>query len=517
MKEGLEEAKNTINWLFWPPVDENLAKILGMADDLKKKMPEIITKIRADQDRSALGKKEQRAADEQWRAAHNQPALFDDKKWCNPHSEKAADLKDGRPRISPVAAYLFLTCRGLFGKGLYTQEVWSRLCDSMTFRGYIDPHIKTFPSATAVSDHLNNISSDTIDFIFKCQLAHVMDLGLDEFDLVCIDSTHVHSHSEWPTDSGLILKFLERAFNIGQKLHKFGLPGFRIFACKKWLHELNQLNFQINLSKGKNNARFRKHYKNFLKLSGKFGERLCKEYERLEDDVEKIDILPSRRAILEHMWSLLFDSMVDAHILGEVAYCRVVKREEFTREDFEKIFSVSDGSAAFIKKGGRETVFGYRVQLVRSRNGFITNTIVPEGNVPDSQMLVPTVQAHIANTHIIPTSVSVDDGYASRAGVDELKELKVENVSISGSKGKKLTSDEDWNSEVFRDLRNLRSAVESLMFTGKYHHSFGQFSRSGMVAVQAEMMEKSIAHNFWRIVHEQAKRRKPVATAESAA
>ncbi|NOY75353.1 MAG: hypothetical protein GXP32_06135 [Kiritimatiellaeota bacterium] len=46
----------------------------------------------------------------------------------------------------------------------------------------------------------------------------------------------------------------------------------------------------------------------------------------------------------------------------------------------EKILSLSDETAAFIKKGGRDAVAGYKPQLVRSSNGFVTAIIVEKGN-----------------------------------------------------------------------------------------------------------------------------------------
>ncbi len=76
----------------------------------------------------------------------------------------------------------------------------------------------------------------------------------------------------------------------------------------------------------------------------------------------------------------------------------------------------------------------------------------------------------------------------------------VEVFSISGSKGKKLTPEEDWNSEVYRQTRNNRSAVESLMFCIKFGFNFGRSMRRGIENVRDEMMEKVLAYNFARMV-----------------
>ena len=49
------------------------------------------------------------------------------------------------------------------------------------------------------------------------------------------------------------------------------------------------------------------------------------------------------------------------------------------------------------------------------------------------------------------------------------------------------------------ELRNSRSAVESLMFTLKHNHDFDRMKRTGLQAVRAEMIEKVLAYNFRRI------------------
>ena len=158
--------------------------------------------------------------------------------------------------------------------------------------------------------------------------------------------------------------------------------------------------------------------------------------------------------------------------------------------------SISDADAAYISKGQRIPVIGYKPQIARSQNGFICGYLTPEGNAADSAMLIPTVKNVISTTGIIPLIVSTDDGYASKENVDILKNTyKVPVVSINGAKGKKLTG-EDWNTTVYINARRQRSAAESGMFTLKYNHCFGQLKRRGIQAVHAEELEKVIAYNF---------------------
>ena len=114
--------------------------------------------------------------------------------------------------------------------------------------------------------------------------------------------------------------------------------------------------------------------------------------------------------------------------------------------------------------------------------------------------MVPAIAESIKRTGVVAELVSTDDGYASKNGHDELLCMGVKVVSISGAKGKKLTTQEDWDSEVYRDARRCRSAVESLMFTIKYGFDFGELSRRGIEAVREELLEKVLAYNFCRSI-----------------
>jgi hypothetical protein len=78
--------------------------------------------------------------------------------------------------------------------------------------------------------------------------------------------------------------------------------------------------------------------------------------------------------------------------------------------------------------------------------------------------------------------------------------MGIPEISMSGSKGKKLTDAVDWASEQYRQARAQRSAVESLMFTMKDGYEFGELGRRGLSPVREELLEKVLAYNLCRII-----------------
>ena len=118
----------------------------------------------------------------------------------------------------------------------------------------------------------------------------------------------------------------------------------------------------------------------------------------------------------------------------------------------------------------------------------------------DCTELTPAIGQALKRTGITPDMVSTDDGYASAQGRQALLDMGIPEISMSGSKGKKLTDAVDWASEQYRQARAQRSAVESLMFTMKDGYEFGELGRRGLSPVREELLEKVLAYNLCRII-----------------
>jgi hypothetical protein len=504
MARKKDTTGTAVDYLMLVPLCEKLAKVLAEGMAVARRYPEILARIDADQNAAAKDAKALRIADRCWVGA-NQPTLagfeLPEAVGLDP---KELKLGTGRPRMRAEVVYLFLILRGYYG-AVCSDDIWSRMIDSLTVRYHLAQYSAGMPGQTTVLENLNMLSRETLDFILKCQLDYISHQGLDEFQDLTIDSTHTQASSAWPADSSLILKFLSRAYDLSQQLEEFGAPNFRQWYCRRWFRQLKRFAFEIDVISKKSGKPFRKAYRSFLTVADKLIAYLGKEYDRLAPRVLTTNLRPSRRLMLERVWDTIENSLVHALSLSHVAQDRVLNGNKVEREDFEKIYSISDPNAAFITKGGRETIFGYRPQLGRSANGFVSAVILPQGNTPDNTMLHPMVLDHIERTSSTPETVSCDDGYANEVQREEVLGLGVKAVSISGSKGRRMTSNEDWNSDLYRDLRRTRSAVESLMFTGKFRFDFGTFHRRGIEKVRCEMLEKVIAHNLWRIVHEKEK------------
>lgn len=498
---------NTFHALFPVDVDTRLSDILKNAFRLLERNPEILEKIDQDLDAYALGKKKKRLADAAWAREHSLSLGLRVKE-----SEKAVEpeLDVGRPRMASIAAYLFVILRG-YMSSLTDRQATERIKDSRTVQYYFQTYgLGALPARTTIHDNVQAISFETREYILFCQHLMILDEDLDDFSKLTLDSTAVRANSCWPTDSGIINDILHRSFKYSQNLDKrFGIPNFMQWFMETWLDNISRLHFLISVTSGSGSKATRRSlYKDLYGEAEKAITHMRRELAKHRSEKEAAHLPPTKVEQLNKVWKLIENDMADAEKVIEYSRARIVEEKN---SDAEKVVSLSDGCAAFISKGDRETIVGYRVQVGRSGNGFVTVLHIPEGNANDAPQLKPLVEEAIRNTGITPACVSTDDGYASSKGVNAVLAMDgVKVVSISGSKGKRLTTEEDWESELYREARRNRSSVESLIFVLKYVFGFGKLRRRGIDAVRTELLEKAIVHNFSRmtVVAERKRRKK---------
>lgn len=487
--------------LFITELDTKLAKIIDGALALAGHYPSILEAIQADQDRHARVQKAQRLRDRRWLANRTEqiPGFEDDLKDEWEIDEETLTLGGGRPRMPAEVCYVFMDIRGYFGS-VTDSQADERIRESCTIRRYLARRGLGMPSERTILDNVNCISNGTRELILAAQLDGALVEGLDDLRMAIIDSTAVHANSAWPTDSEILHKLVRSTFRLGKDLADFGVPEFREWRFPYWIKKLNGLAFEISLVGGKKGAgrKRRKLYQDVYQTAEKAVGKLELECEHVADGVKTADLMPSLRDRLDYVWSCIQEGIGSIHRVVAYSKKRIFEQEKV--EASEKILSLSDPSAAMIVKGQREPVLGYKPQIVRSEQGLITGLLTPFGNAADSACLLPAVETHRKHSGVTPERISCDDGYAYGAAREELlKRKEVKQVSFSGSKGKAIIPDEEWRSEDYQFLRNKRSSVEGCIFVLKNMFDFDQVRRRGLDSVRAELLEKVIAYNFWRI------------------
>lgn len=492
--------------LILPVPDTDFRDYLDEVEELARFAPEIVAEIEKDLDAHAKNKKQLRLADRKFYESQNSDLPKLDVMERNIPVEELK-LAVGRTRMPGYTVFLFMMLRGFLGS-LTSKPARRFLRESMSLHDFLQCRELQMPGWTTILENVNAVSDLTRNLILDKQIEYVLKNEFDDFKELTIDSTAVKANSCWPTDGKMLTGLLGRAYHLGQRLHAFGLENFKKGWSPRQLDEMGKLEFQICLSAGKPKSRgkMKRNYRKLLRRGQKIIDSLVPQLGELDANLKMETLPPSRRELLAHVLEQIRCDLGDAQRVVEYSENRVFLGESLPST--EKVLSLSDGSAAYIKKGGRNPVIGYKPQLVRSANGFVTSLVVPQGNAADSTQLEPAIRDSSRRTGVIAELVSTDDGYSSAKGRAALLAMGVKDVSISGSKGKKITDPEDWESETYRDARRNRSAVESLMFTIKNGFEFGEVGRRGIDAVRAELTEKVLSYNLCRLILMRERRKK---------
>jgi len=291
-------------------------------------------------------------------------------------------------------------------------------------------------------------------------------------------------------------------------LVEYGIVVTMPAVVKKLLDEAAQLHKQIQMTRGKKDSakRRKKLYRKLFKLAYKLHVYLRAAYGRTQGLACPLNTPPSVQERINTRLDWIDVDLKNIRLAIGNGESRVLHYEKVPVE--QKIVSLSDESAAMIVKGEREPVVGYKPQIARSKSGFVTAIIVPEGNANDAGQIENITDASILRTGVIPTSLSFDDGYTNSPAREKYLEMGVKIVSFSGSKGKNVIPFRDYDSDEYRQARNDRSAVESAMFTLKHNVGFGEVMRREIENVRAEQYEKVIAYNLFRIIAVRAAKQK---------
>jgi hypothetical protein len=516
MPNDTRPEDNVINFptggkLFSEAISSDFGDFVRESVSFYHRHPEIEAMILADQRAAALSSKHERA-----RCENDQLLEGESFEWfadCD-LAGCSLELGTGRPRMNPLVVFVMLMLRGRIG-GPCARRARELLVESRSLEEALGPWTDSLPAPTTILENLNLLRDETVDLIHLLQLKEAKEEDLDNFDRIAIDSTAVKASSCWPTDSRTIRDLCGRFLSLESKLESFGWQRASSVKCESWLKELDRLHKAISMSgSGKSAADKRRgHYRDFFLIACKLITRLLQRYEQAEDWLESVEFTPLRRERAGAFVGLLAEDALDA---AKTLHQSIERIEEGRLSKArERVLGVADRAAAIIAKGGREPIMGYKPQVARSASGLVTAILIDSGNPADSANLVPMVRETIRTTGVVPGQVSADDGYASGEGVDTTKGLGVEEVSISGAKGRKLL-DQEWDLPSMQELRCWRSSVESLMFVLKHSYRFGQLRRTGLEAVSRELTEKVLAYNLDRLILLRKRNQKPQAPPKAA-
>ena len=126
----------------------------------------------------------------------------------------------------------------------------------------------------------------------------------------------------------------------------------------------------------------------------------------------------------------------------------------------EKVVRLFEPHTDIIRKGGRKTHYGHKVNLATDRSGLVLDAVVEDGNPADSARCLPMLRRHVEHYGAAPSRAAFDGGYASRGNLKEAKDLGVAHVVFNKKRGIKV-ADMTPSSWLYARLKRFRAGIEA--------------------------------------------------------
>lgn len=94
---------------------------------------------------------------------------------------------------------------------------------------------KRFHGKSTIDDNLRAVSEDTLKLIHTFIISEILNCGLDNYSEMAIDSTSLKANAAAPVDRNNLIRRLQSAFEMGQKLSVLGFNKFNRWHLPKWI------------------------------------------------------------------------------------------------------------------------------------------------------------------------------------------------------------------------------------------------------------------------------------------
>ena len=164
----------------------------------------------------------------------------------------------------------------------------------------------------------------------------------------------------------------------------------------------------------------------------------------------------------------------------------------------EKVASLFEPHTDIIRKGGRRTHYGHKINLTTGRSCLVLDAVVEDGNPADSERCLPMLERHAARYGAAPTHAAFDGGYATKANLADAMELGVAHAVFHKKRGLHA-ADMTPSAWVYARLRRFRAGVEAGISYLKRCFGLGRCNWRGLEHFKAFVLSAVFAHNLMRL------------------
>jgi IS5 family transposase len=301
--------------------------------------------------------------------------------------------------------------------------------------------------------------------------------GLEDLEKIRQDTTTIETNIHHPTNNSLIWDCIRKSNGHLEKLceQASGLT-FRDYTkvAKKTYFKINN-----TVPKDKKAQLFVKQLQIFTKCIN-----------QVSNVIKKKDICVSVEAMVCIL--LLEDLLPIMKQVYDISFRKEIKGEKVPSN--EKIFSIFERHTDIIVKGGRDIIFGHKINLTSGKSNLILDCYMERGNPSDSKLYAPTLDRVIENYDKIPRDSAVDGGFSSKKNIEHSIEKGLVNVVFNKIVGSMKNQVSSCNMET--RLKKWRSGIEANISNLKRGFNIHRCNWKGWVNFQAKVLWSVLAYNI---------------------
>lgn len=298
--------------------------------------------------------------------------------------------------------------------------------------------------------------------------------GLEDLSAIRTDSTVIETNIHYPTNNSLAWDCIKEAHRLLSHLaEKEGIKvrDYRSGAKSNY--------FKINNSKAdKRVALFKKQLVLFTKSIRQVDKFTKKKDYITPEGLAIVLALEKLRPLMEQVYSMSYQKQIEGKAVS----------------NDQKLYSIYELHTDIIVKGGREVLFGHKVNLTDGKGKLILDCEILKGNPSDSQLLTQVLDRVKSNYGKTPKNLATDGGYASKANLEKAVDRGLVNVVFNKVVGslKNIVSSKNLQTR----LKKWRSGIEATISNLKRGFNISRCNWKGWEHFQSKVLWSVIAYNI---------------------
>lgn len=359
------------------------------------------------------------------------------------------------------------------------EELAFHLEDSASFRAFARLPLSWTPKKSALQGAISAIRPETWEAINRALLGDARQRKVEAGEVIRLDSTVTEALMHEPSDSSLLwdaVRIIVRLLKAAERL-----AGIQI-AWRDRRRATKRRAYAIQFTRGR--PKRVRQYRELIAIARTMLASLEVASARLASLTDPRVML--WRAAHDHYRPLI------EQVIGQTER-RVIRGEAVPAR--EKIVSLFEPHADIIVKGGRDTQYGHKLNLVAGRSGLILDLVIEAGNPSDSERFLPMLERHIAFWGRAPRQAAADGGYATLHNLGQAKARGVSDMAFHKKAGLRV-EDMVKSRWVYRKLRNFRAGIEAGISCLKRAYGLARCTWRGLAHFKAYVWSSVVAYNL---------------------